>query len=86
MKQKTLTLTQLYREGAKCLGDAGIGDAALDAWYLLEYVTGISKAMYYADPDREISEENVKRYETYIEERSRHIPLQHITGEQEFMG
>lgn len=86
MKQKTLTLTQLYREGAKRLEDAGIGDASLDAWYLLEFVTGIRKAMYYADPNREVSAEDTKRYEKYIGERSRHIPLQHITGEQEFMG
>lgn len=86
MKQKTLTLTQLYREGTKSLEDAGIGDAALDAWYLLEYVTGIGKAMYYVEPNREVSAEDAKRYETYIEERSKHIPLQHITGEQEFMG
>lgn len=86
MKQRTLTLTQLYREGAKRLEEAGIGDAVLDAWYLLEYVTGISKAMYYADPDREILAEDAKQYETYIDERSKHIPLQHITGEQEFMG
>lgn len=86
MKQKTLTLTQLYRDGAKRLEEAGIGDAVLDAWYLLEYVTGISKAMYYADPDREILAEDAKQYETYIDERSKHIPLQHITGEQEFMG
>lgn len=86
MKQKTLTLTQLYKEGAKKLKDAGIGDAVLDAWYLLEYVTGISKAMYYADPEREVSPESAQKYMEYIEKRSGRIPLQHITGEQGFMG
>lgn len=86
MKQKTLTLTQLYKEGAKKLKDAGIGDAALDAWYLLEYVTGISKAMYYADSEKEVSPESAQKYMAYIEDRSEHTPLQHITGEQEFMG
>ena len=86
MKQRTLTLTQLYRDGVKRLEEAGIGEAALDAWYLLEHVTGISKAGYYADPERAVSGEAAKIYDAYIIERSKHIPLQHITREQEFMG
>lgn len=86
MKQRILTLKQLYSKGAKKLADAGIEEAALDAWYLLEYVTGISKARYFAEPDREVSEEDVDRYESCVDRRASHVPLQHITGEQEFMG
>ncbi len=86
MKQKISTLIQLYREGAKILEEAEISDASLDAWYLLEYVTGINKATYFGDPNRPVSEEMVTEYFQYIEERRKHIPLQHITHEQEFMG
>ncbi len=86
MKQKISTLIQLYREGAKILEEAEISDASLDAWYLLEYVTGINKATYFGDPNRPVSEEMVTEYFQYIEERRKHIPLQHITNEQEFMG
>lgn len=86
MKQKTLTLKQLYKVGTVKLAEEGIEEFSLDAWYLLEYVTGVSKAMYFADPERDVSEENADRYIDCIRQRAAHIPLQHITGEQEFMG
>lgn len=86
MNGKILTLQQIYREGKETLERAGIAEAELDAWYLLEYVTGISRASYYGDPGRVVSEEDLCRYRECIEKRAGHIPLQHITGEQEFMG
>lgn len=86
MKQKTLTLKQLYKVGTVKLAEEGIEGFSLDAWYLLEYVTGVSKAMYFAEPERAVSEENADRYIDCIRRRAAHIPLQHITGEQEFMG
>lgn len=86
MRQKTLTLKQLYKVGTVKLAEEGIEEFSLDAWYLLEYVTGVSKAMYFAEPERAVSEENADRYIDCIRQRAAHIPLQHITGEQEFMG
>ena len=86
MKQKTLTLKQLYKVGTVKLDEEGIEEFSLDAWYLLEYVTGVSKAMYFAEPERAVSEDNADRYIDCIRRRAAHIPLQHITGEQEFMG
>ena len=86
MKKRTLTLQQIYREGTSKLKEAGIREAALDAWYLLEFATGITKASYYGNPDKEIKEEEAARYLGYIEIRKSRIPLQHITKEQAFMG
>ena len=86
MKKRTLTLQQIYREGTSTLKEAGIREAALDAWYLLEFATGITKASYYGDPDKEMKEEETARYLAYIESRKKRIPLQHITKEQAFMG
>ena len=86
MKQKTLTLKQLYKVGTVKLAEEGIEEFSLDAWYLLEYVTGVSKAMYFVEPERAVSEEDADRYIDCIRQRAAHIPLQHITGEQEFMG
>lgn len=86
MKQNILTLQTLYREGQIRLKDSGIEEYQLDAWYLLEYITGISKASYYGDPNRELSAAQAEEYRKCIEKRSERIPLQHITGVQEFMG
>lgn len=86
MNGKIFTLRNLYQNGIENLEKAGIQEAKLDAWYLLEYETGISRAMFFADPNRNVEEEIVERYQKDIATRSRRIPLQHITGEQEFMG
>ena len=46
MKQRTLKLQRIYKEGSAYLESRQIPDAQIDAWYLLEYVTGISRASY----------------------------------------
>lgn len=86
MKKKISTLQTIYREGKEQLELSGVPDADLDAWYLLEFVTGISKARYYGNPEAGMEEEEVHRYRDVIRQRAERIPLQHITGEQEFMG
>lgn len=80
------TLKAAYTQGRGRLRQAGVPEANLDAWYLLEYVTGISRASYLMEPDREMTEQQSLRYEECISKREQRVPLQHITGEQEFMG
>ena len=81
-----MTLKDAYIQGKKELKAAGLQEADLDAWYLLEYVTGISRAAYYADPRKELTSAWQEKYRTCLEKRKKRIPLQHITGVQEFMG
>lgn len=81
-----MTLKEAYEYGKQKLTEVHISDADLDAWYLLEYVTGVSRAMYFMDMMREIKQDQEMQYREYIKIRSEHTPLQHITGVQEFMG
>lgn len=81
-----MTLQEAYEYGQKQLNEANIEDANLDAWYLLEFVTGINRTMYYLKMQETISTEQEELYRKYICTRASHIPLQHITGVQEFMG
>ena len=81
-----MTLRQAYEEGIERLKEAGIEEAGLDAWYLLEYVTGINRATYFADSNQEMKDSHRATYQTLISERETRIPLQHLTGVQEFMG
>ena len=85
-QKKSAGLKTAYAEGTEILKDAGITEYMLDAWYLLEYVTGVTKARYYMDPDRLMESEVYETYLECIQKRATHIPLQHITGVQEFMG
>ena len=61
MKQRTLKLQRIYKEGSAYLESRQIPDAQIDAWYLLEYVTGISRASYYGNPEKNISEEEDRK-------------------------
>ena len=77
---------QLLIDAAERLKEAEIADADIDAWYLLELVTGMSRASYFLEKYNRPSDEEIRKYEELLEKRISHIPLQHITGRQEFMG
>lgn len=76
----------IYEEGMKTLAASGIEEAQLDARLLLEYVCHTNRNDLLVHGDREVSEEDRTVYAGFIEKRKNHVPLQHITGEQEFMG
>lgn len=79
-----------YREaivlGEKNLQQADIADAKTDSWLLLAMTCKIDHTYYYMHIDEEMSEEQVREFEVLIRKRAERVPLQYITGEQEFMG
>ena len=81
-----MTLKEAYEYGKQELNTAKIDEADLDAWYLLEHVTGVNRAGYFMDMHRELTKEQEEAFEAHIQTRVKRIPLQHITGVQEFMG
>ena len=81
-----MTYREVWNWGKEILRHAGIPEADLDAWFLLEYVTGMTKTQYYVRDQEEMDSAKRKAYEEYIKRRGERIPLQHITGVQEFMG
>ncbi len=81
-----MTFREAYEYGQEQLKLAGIDDADLDAWYLLEFVTGVNRALYYVKMQEPVSARQEALYCDYIMTRASYIPLQHITGVQEFMG
>ena len=42
-----MTYREVWNWGKEILRHAGIPEADLDAWFLLEYVTGMTKTQYY---------------------------------------
>ena len=79
-----------YREaidlGEKILKEAGVVDAKNDAWLLLTMVCKIDRTYYFVHMDEEIDTESMMEFKSVLKKRSERIPLQYITGEQEFMG
>ena len=80
------TFHELLTQGTQLLMNAGIEEARLDAWLLLEYTADISRAWYYAHPESEVNEEIVSEYLRLCQKRAEHIPLQHLTHQACFMG
>lgn len=77
---------KLYQIGKEQLQKAGITDAELDARLLLEFICHTDRNALYAHGDQEIEDEKMHDFLQLIEKRAVHIPLQHLTGEQNFMG
>lgn len=77
---------KLYQIGKEQLQKAGITDAELDARLLLEFICHTDRNALYAHGDQEIEDEKMHDFLQLIEKRAAHIPLQHLTGEQNFMG
>lgn len=77
---------ECYEEGQKALAAAGIEEAALDARLLLEYICHTSRHDLLVHGDRVVDDADVKQYLEMIGRRTCHVPLQHLTGSQDFMG
>lgn len=76
----------LYNQGIEKLVSKDIPDAKIDARLLLEYACKTDRNALFLKGDMEVSDEAEKLYFDLISKRMEHIPLQHLTGEQEFMG
>lgn len=87
-----MTLFETLKRGEEYLARRQIPDASLDAWYLLEHLLKqekgslINRAWFLLNRQEETGQELLEKYEKLLEKRGSHVPLQHITGEQEFMG
>jgi len=87
-----MTLRDTLKKGQQYLEEKQIPDAGLDAWYLLEHILNensaktVNRAWFLAHHDEEMSPVQYAGYQKLLKDRGCHIPLQHLTGQQEFMG
>lgn len=89
-KGKTLndrmTLREALIEGTRELEEAHIPDSKFDARILLLHASNITYSRFLASSTDPMEEDSLRKYRTYLKMRTERIPLQHITGEQDFMG
>ncbi len=64
----------------------GIADAEADSWYLMEYVTGMNRTKFLLERQNQMEPAMQEKYLALARRRAEHIPLQYLTGVQEFMG
>lgn len=75
-----------YEKGRTILRTAGIEEADWDARLLLEHICGTGRNDLLVHGDRLVEAEKEAEYFKLLEKRRQRIPLQQITGVQEFMG
>lgn len=86
-----MTLEQLLGWGEEELEKAGVPEAGLSAWYLLQACLqtenrSFSRSDYFLHKTDEAEEDLHNLYERYVAHRRQRIPLEYITGSTEFMG
>ena len=82
-------LREVYTEGKNRLQKAGVQSYEFDARQLLFFVFSIDANQYLLNQSMPLSREEEKKVNSYfeaIQKRSEKIPLQYITGEQNFCG
>jgi release factor glutamine methyltransferase len=58
----------------------------MNAELLLMFTLGCDRSHLFAHPERKLTAEEQSRYDAALDERSRGVPAQYITGHQEFWG
>ncbi|MCR5210381.1 MAG: peptide chain release factor N(5)-glutamine methyltransferase [Lachnospiraceae bacterium] len=81
-----MTYREALEKGREQLTEAGIPDPHIDAELLLMHVCGCGKSEKFMNPGRVLSSDEEARLSELLDRRCEHIPLQHLTGVQNFMG
>lgn len=86
MSDKIFTILEAYTKGAEALDAAGVTDAARDSKTLLALAMDVSETRMITEQKSPVAPDRLAVYRRMIERRASGEPLQHITGNTEFMG
>lgn len=79
-----MTVDGLLKAAAAQLADAGVVDAGLEARLLWQYLTGMGRSALILHGSRIVEASMAQQYQQLVDRRRQRIPLQYITGSQEF--
>ena len=81
-----MTYREARMQAAKQLAAAGVENEAAESWFLMEAVCGISRSFYLLHEQEAMDPVQEQVYFALTRQRCGRMPLQYLTGEQEFMG
>ena len=81
-----MTYSELVAAGVSELSAAGFEEARTDVRDLVFYVCGMDITALLRDGGEKVPPEQEKRFFDLLTERKKHVPVQYLTGEQEFCG
>ncbi len=81
-----MTYSELMADGVKQLTEAGFEDARTDVRVLLFHTCGMDFMTFLRDGNLPVPTEQEACFRELLERRRGHVPVQYLTGEQEFCG
>lgn len=81
-----MNVRQAIQTGIERLQSEPIGPPRMAAEALLMHAVGRDRAFLHAHPEYELTQKEEREFETAVAKRASGIPLQYITGHQEFWG
>lgn len=82
----SLSVKEILNIGKRQLEEYGVEDAAIDCKLLYCYMMHITTTQLLLEYQKELPDRLCEEYFQLLDRRSSGVPLQHITGTQEFMG
>jgi release factor glutamine methyltransferase len=79
-------LKQALTSAIDRLAEEKVPSPRMNAELLLMFTLSCDRAYLYAHPERELTTEETRRFDSALAERIRGVPAQYITGHQEFWG
>ncbi|MCI6857771.1 MAG: peptide chain release factor N(5)-glutamine methyltransferase [Eubacterium sp.] len=81
-----MTIREIVTQVRRELKEAGIEDYECESWMLLDWLLHIDRAEYYSNLEKEVEARDRELLFSVVEKRRKHIPLQYLMKECEFMG
>ncbi|MBR6538058.1 MAG: peptide chain release factor N(5)-glutamine methyltransferase [Lachnospiraceae bacterium] len=81
-----MTYSELMADGVRQLTDAGFPEARTDVRVLLFHACGLDFMSFLRDGELQVPAEQERRFAEMLSRRMEHVPVQYITGEQDFCG
>lgn len=82
----SLAVKEILNLGCRQLSESGIADAAIDCKILYCYLMNITNTQLILEYQKILPDSLCDEYFKLLDRRSSGVPLQHITGVQDFMG
>ena len=81
-----MTIREALVSAERMLAEAGVPDPHIDAQWMLESVTGLSRMQQKLQSAKELTPEQEQRFSSLLLSRANREPVQYLLGEQYFYG
>ena len=81
-----MTYSELFEKSVNQLKNASIEEASSDVTLLFDYILGVDRAFMFMNGNDTVPDDACDKLLNAVSIREKRVPLQHITGFQNFMG